>query len=73
MDVQPRAIDLLPVRSAASFADWLRQHQGVEVIARDRCGVYAEGRHEGAPSAVQVVDRYHLMSKLSEAAEQTVQ
>jgi transposase len=74
MDLEQRCVvDLLPVRSAASFADWLRQHPGVEIIARDRCGLYAEGGHEGAPSAVQVTDRYHLMSNLSEAVEQTLQ
>jgi transposase len=70
---QKRVVDLLPVRSALSLADWLREHPGVEIIARDRCGLYAEGGRKGAPSAVQVTDRYHLMSNLSEALEQTLQ
>jgi transposase len=70
---QRRVVDLLPVRSASSLADWLREHPGVEIIARDRCGLYAEGGREGAPWAVQVTDRYHLMSNLSEAVEQTLQ
>ena len=40
MDLERRrVIDLLPVRSAPSFADWLRRHPGVEIIARDRCGL----------------------------------
>ena len=74
MDLEQRhVIDLLPVRSATSFADWLRQHPGVQIIARDRCGLYAEGGRKGAPSAVQVTDRYHLMTNLSEAVEHTLQ
>jgi transposase len=74
MDLERRrVIDLLPVRSAPSFADWLGQHPEVEIIARDRCGLYAEGAQKGAPAAVQVTDRYHLMSNLSEAVEHTLQ
>jgi transposase len=74
MDLERRrVIDLLPVRSATSFAEWLRLHPGVEMITRDRCGLYAEGGREGAPSAVQINDRYHLMSNLAEAVEREVQ
>ncbi len=70
---QRRLIDLLPVRSATSFAEWIRLDPGVEMMARDRCGLYAEGGREGATSAVQVNDRYHLMSNLSEAVEREIQ
>ena len=44
----------------------------MEVITRDRSGLYADGGRQGAPSAAQITDRYHLMSNLSEAVEQDI-
>jgi transposase len=68
-----QVIDLLPVRSAESFAHWLGLHREVEVITRDRSGLYADGGRQGAPSAVQITDRYHLVSNLGEAMERDLQ
>jgi transposase len=39
---QKRPVDLLPDREVKSVASWFRAHPEVEIIARDRSGLYAE-------------------------------
>src|SRR5262249_19043545 len=65
-------VALLPERTAEPVAQWLREHPGVEVIARDRSSTYAEGARQGAPAATQVADRFHLVQNLAEALDQIV-
>jgi len=62
-------VDLLPDRSAASVAAWLAQHPTISVVCRDRSDLYADGIRRGAPEAVQVVDRFHLVQNLRQALE----
>jgi transposase len=62
-------IDLLPDRTADTLAEWLRSHPGIEIITRDRSTEYARGASEGAPEAVQVVDRWHLLKNMRETLE----
>jgi transposase len=64
-----RVVDLLPDRQAQTVTQWLRAHAPPEIISRDRAGAYAEAARQGAPHAVQVADRFHLVRNLREALE----
>jgi transposase len=62
-------IALLPDRTAETLAAWLGAHPGVEILSRDRSKTYRRGMNEGAPEAIQVADRFHLMQNLEETLE----
>lgn len=66
-------IDLLPDRKPETLAAWLQEHPGVEVITRDRSTEFTRGASDGAPDAVQVADRWHLLTNLREAVERMLQ
>ncbi len=68
-----RTIDLLPERSAASLSTWLKAHTGVEVISRDRGTEYIKGVTDGALAAIQVADRWHLLSNLKDTLKRMLE
>jgi transposase len=59
-----RVVDLLPERTAPALARWLEGHPTIEAIVRDRSSEYGRGATLGAPQAVQVADRWHLLYNL---------
>jgi transposase len=65
-------IALLPDREAESLRVWLKAHPGIDIITRDRSKIYASGISEDAPAAVQVADRWHLLSNLRETVEKLI-
>ena len=62
-----RPVVLLPDREQATAEAWLAGRLGIAVVARDRGGGYGEAVAKGLPNAIQVADRWHLMTNASQA------
>ena len=60
-------IDLLPDREGGTVAHWLAAHPGIEIVCRDRGSGYREGATKGAPQAMQISDRWHLLENATAA------
>src|SRR5262245_24787697 len=70
--VRHTPVDLLQDASADSFAAWLKEHPSVELISRDRGTTFADGATRGAPQALQVADRWHIINNLGKALEKVL-
>jgi transposase len=55
VDLERRqVVDLLADRSVATAASWFKDHPEVEVVSRDRAGLYADAARQGALSCLDV-------------------
>jgi transposase len=61
-----QVIDLLPDRTVATATTWFKKHPDIQIVSRDRGSDYAAAATAGAPQALQVCDRWHLLRNLSE-------
>ena len=59
-------IALLEGRDAETLKEWLKNHQKVKLVARDRASAYASAINEILPECTQVADRFHLLQNLLE-------
>jgi transposase len=66
---QRQVVGLLADRSTSSSAAWFIEHPELEVINRDRAGVYADAARQGAPQARQIADRFHILKNFRETIE----
>jgi transposase len=66
-------VDLLADRTAETLVEWLKKHPGIEIVTRDRSQTYADAIQKGAPEAIQVADRWHLLKNLSDVVFRILQ
>ena len=70
VDLEHRTvIDVLDTHAAEAVEQWLVAHPEIHTICRDRNGRYAKAARTGAPTAMQVADRFHLVQNLRETIE----
>ncbi|WP_346293764.1 ISL3 family transposase [Sphaerothrix gracilis] len=62
-------IALLNDRKAQTLADWLKDYPEIQLVTRDRSQTYRAGINQGAPQAIQVADRFHLLQNLAQTLE----
>jgi transposase len=64
-----RPIAILPDRTVETVSAWFAAHRTITLVSRDRAEGYATAIRAGAPQAVQVADRFHIVRNLRDAAD----
>ena len=57
----------MPNRSVETVAAWFQKHPSIELISRDGSSEYAAAALKGAPQAIQVSDKWHILKNLGKA------
>jgi len=57
-------LTLLDERGGVPLKEWLKSHNKVRLVARNRANAYVSAISEVLPDCVQVVDRFHLLHNL---------
>jgi transposase len=68
-----RPIALLADREVDTIVQWLQTHPEIKILSRDRSRLYRKAMNQGAPQAIQVADRFHLLHNLVESLEALMQ
>lgn len=64
---------MLEDRSAETLAAWLEQYREIRIVGRDRSTEYERAIEHGAPQAVEVLDRWHLLKNLRQSTERILE
>lgn len=65
-----RPIDLLDSRDSIDVIAWLSNHKEIKYVIRDRSPAYASAIRNAIPEAKKIADRFHLVKKISDAAQE---
>ena len=73
VDLERRTVaDVLESRSAKETADWLERRPEIEIVSRDRCGLYAQGHPAGratGPTGRRPLSSAAKLARLHRAAD----
>lgn len=70
--INHRPIDLLRSRNYKEVSNWLKEHNSILHVTRDRSSSYSKAIMSGAPKAAQIADRFHLVKNLGDHIAQEI-
>lgn len=63
--IDHRPVELLKSRSTNDVVGWLEGQSSIMYVTRDRASSYAKAISIGAPKAIQIADKFHIIKNLS--------